>query len=165
MMASIGEMKMSSIVDDLAIGLADVPKQMLVLLRNITTKNKDALLSKITFSCVVSNVFNYVREGTESMNRLSQAINFKATKIPEFNAIKLGPMIKDWLRNALKKQNIEEYINEDILTQIEQSQNAPQPASAAPALQGGAQTPAPPQGAPMPPAPAAIPSPAPGGAA
>jgi hypothetical protein len=152
MMASIGEMKAGWFVNQFAIGLKDVAKQQIVLMRNIVdeeialsdgqTVQKTSLLGDINFSVKISNVYNYIREGIDSMNRLSQLINFKATKLPEFAAVKTSQFVEDWVRNAVKRENIEDYVDSDMLRQIEEKgqQAAIAPPAAPPmpgALPGG----------------------------
>jgi hypothetical protein len=137
MMASIGEMKMSSMVDDLVVGLKDIAKQHLVLMRNIVTGNKDTILGNIQFSCKVSNVFNYIREAIDSQNRLSQLINFRATKIEEFNAVNIDAYIEDWVRNSLKRENIGDYIDKQMMETIKKkAKNALNTPPAAPGQPG-----------------------------
>lgn len=123
MMASIGEIKMSLFVDQMTVGQKDVAKHQLVLLRNIEQGDKSALLApdgqEITFACRVSNVFNYAREGIDSQNRLSQVINFKATKIPQFSAVKLGAFVEDFVRNSIKRENIADYCDVNVLKQLD----------------------------------------------
>jgi hypothetical protein len=120
MMASIGEIKMGLIVDQLATGLKDVAKHQFALLKNITTGAKDFLLGNVQFSCKISNVFNYVRESVDSQNRLSQLINFKATQLPQFKAIRTGSMVKDWLRNSLKSESIEDYCDIQAIDMLDE---------------------------------------------
>jgi hypothetical protein len=122
MMASIGEMKMADLVDDMAAGLIDVAKHHLALMKNIAEGDqKGSLIGKnINFSCVISNVFNYIKESNDSMNRLSQAINFRSTQIPQFLTLKLGPLMKDWLRNSLKRESIDDYIDNKTLSAIDE---------------------------------------------
>jgi hypothetical protein len=131
MMASIGEIKMANLVNQMAIGLKDTAKHQIVLMRNIsgdsikTTQGKPipkaSLLGPILFSTKISNVFNYIREGIDSQNRLTQLINYLATKRSEFSAIKVSTYIKDWIRNSLKRENINDYIDEAMLKTIEQN--------------------------------------------
>jgi hypothetical protein len=143
MMASIGEIKMARMVNDMCIGLKDVAKHQLVLLRNIMTGNKDNTLGDIQFSTKISNVFNYVREGIDSQNRLSQLINFKATKMPQFAAVKTGKFIEDFVRNSLKRENIDDYIDLNMLKAMDEKEAAtamqpPAVAGAMPPLPGTA---------------------------
>ncbi len=136
MMASIGEMKASGMVNQMAIGLKDVAKHQLVLLRNIAEDSvqlqngqsipKEHLLADASFSCKISNVYNYIREGIDSQNRLSQLINFMATKLPQFGAVKMSQYIEDWVRNSVKRENIDDYVDSDKLRQIEEQLRAPQ---------------------------------------
>lgn len=125
MMASIGEIKMGTMIGQFTSGLKDVAKHHLVLLRNSITGNKDNILGNINFACKISNVFNYIREGIDSQNRLTQLINFKATGLPEFKAIKTGQFIEDWVRNALKRENISDYLDKNFLKALEQQNMAP----------------------------------------
>jgi hypothetical protein len=132
MMASIGELKMSTMVNQMANGMKDIARHQVILMRNImgdtlTTSNgqeipKEHLLGNIWFSAKVSNVFNYIREGVDSQNRLTQLINYLATQRPEFKAVNVGQYIVDWARNSLKRENIGDYIDEQLMVQIEQQQ-------------------------------------------
>jgi hypothetical protein len=147
MMASIGEIKMSNMVDQYVTGLKDVPKQHLALMKNITMGNKDHMLGDVQFTCKVSNVFNYQREAVDSQNRLSQLINFKATQLPHFKAVKTGQFVEDFVRNSVKRENIEDYCDVKVLKMLDQQeiQSAMQPPqmSIAPgAVPGGAPAPA-----------------------
>jgi len=139
MMASIGEMRASSLVGQMAIGLKDVAKHHIAIMRNISDDviqysgqevPKSVLLGKMSFSVKISNVYNYMRESLDSENRLNNLINRRATGIPQFKAVPLGPMIKDSLRNSLKRENIGEYVDEELLAQLDeadkQSATAPQ---------------------------------------
>lgn len=142
MMASIGEIKMTNLVNQMAIGLKDTAKHQIVLMRNIsgdtiqTTQGasipKAHLLGPILFATKISNVFNYIREGIDSQNRLTQLINYLATKRPEFGAINFGTYLKDWVRNSLKRESIGDYVDEAALKQIAESMKQaalnPQPA-------------------------------------
>ena len=122
MMASIGEMKMSDLVDDMAAGLVDVAKHHLVLMKNIEEgENKGLLVASkgANLACVISNVFNYMKEAVDSGNRLSQAINYRATQIPQFNCLKMGALMKDWLRNSLKRESIDDYIDVKLLSALD----------------------------------------------
>ncbi len=160
MMASIGEMKAGKMVNDMAVGLKDVAKHQLALLRNIAPDEgiqltngeivpKEDLLGNVNFTCKISNVFNYIKEGIDSQNRLSQLINYKASKLPEFSAVKISQFIEDWVRNAVKRENIDDYVDSNQLREIEnqQAQQAaqPTPPQMTPA-QGGAPAPSPAQG-------------------
>jgi hypothetical protein len=137
MMASIGELKAGNLVNQMAIGLKDVAKHVLVLLRNISgdtinLKNgqsvpKNHLLGDVSFTCKISNVFNYILEGKDSQNRLSQLINFRATQLPEFNAVKMSQYIEDWVRNSIKRENIDDYVDSAKLREIEKQSANPQP--------------------------------------
>lgn len=130
MMASIGEMRSGFLVGQMCVGLKDVAKHQLVLLRNIIndtfeTSNgqsveKEDLLGDVSFNIKTSNVFNYIREGMDAENRLNNVINRRATKIPQFMAIKLQPLIEDSLRNSLKRENIDDYINSDMLRVLDE---------------------------------------------
>jgi hypothetical protein len=132
LMASVGELKSSNLVNQMAIGLKDVAKHQLALLRNIAdeqvqlssgqTVPKEHLLGNINFSVKISNVYNYAREAIDSQNRLSQLINFRATKLPEFQTVKIGQFIEDWVRNAVKRENIEDYIDQETLKKVEEQQ-------------------------------------------
>ena len=132
MMASIGEIKMTKLVSDMCIGLKDIAKHQIALLKNISgetieTNNgdkipKDHLLGDILFSTKISNVFNYMREGVDSQNRLTQLINYKASKLPQFASIPLAPYITDWQRCSLKRESIEEYQDSKILKQIDEQE-------------------------------------------
>jgi hypothetical protein len=155
MMASIGEMKASYLVNQMATGLKDVAKHQLVLLRNLMsdkpaqlgnggTITKDQMLGKVSFAVKISNVFNYIREGLDSENRLTNAINRRATQIKQFSCIKLGPMIMDSLRNSLKRENIDDYVDSAALKKMDeadmQAALAPPPPVVPPA--GGGTVPA-----------------------
>jgi hypothetical protein len=138
MIASIGEMKSSGMINQMAIGLKDVAKHQLVLIRNVaddqngvtlsdgTQVPKEYLIKDVSFSCKISNVYNYMREATDSQNRLSQLINFMATKIPQFGAVKVAQYIEDWVRNSVKRENIDDYIDGDKMRQIEEQLAQPQ---------------------------------------
>jgi hypothetical protein len=140
MMASIGEMKSAYLVNQMASGLKDVAKHQLVLLRNLADENgvqlqngqivqKQSLLGDVSFTCKISNVFNYLREGIDSENRLNNAINRRSTQIPQFKAIKLKPLIEDSLRNSLKRENIDDYVDSKALQAMDEADlaNAVQP--------------------------------------
>lgn len=122
MMASIGEIKMSLLIDQYCAGLKDIAKQRLALHKNIAEGNKDHMLGEVQFSCKVSNVFNYAREGVDSMNRLSQLINFKATKLPQFATVKTGQFVEDWVRNSIKRENIDEYCDTKALKELDEKE-------------------------------------------
>jgi hypothetical protein len=124
MMASIGEMKMARMVNDMCIGLKDVAKHQLVLLRNIMTGEKDNLLGNIQFSTKISNVFNYVREGIDSKNRLMDVINIKAAKLPQASVVKTGKFIEDFIRNSLKRENIDDYVDLSALKALDEKEAA-----------------------------------------
>jgi hypothetical protein len=151
MMASIGEMLAAEMIKQYAVGLKDIAKHQLCLIRAIsgdvitlsdgTQVPKEEILGNVSFTTKISNVYNYMREAIDSQNRLTQLINFKATKLPEFAAIKTSQFIEDWTRNNVKRENIEDYVDTVMLRQIEQNQM--QAASQPPA------PPMPPQGAPM----------------
>jgi hypothetical protein len=161
MMASIGEMKMASLVNQMVIGLKDVAKHHLAIMRNIvedvfTTSNgeqinKSDLLGAIPVTVKISNVFNYLREGIDSQNRLTQLINFMATKLPQFQAVKLGQFVEDWVRNSLKRENIKDYVDSDLLSKLDEQAALPPPAQVSGAAPVSAPTgilgqPNPPQG-------------------
>jgi hypothetical protein len=82
---------------------------------------KQSLLGNVSFTCKISNVFNYLREGIDSENRLNNAINRRATQIPQFKAIKLAPLIEDSLRNSLKRENIDDYVDSAALKAMDDS--------------------------------------------
>lgn len=124
MMASIGEMKMALYVEQFCSGLKDVAKHQLMLMRNIATGNRDDLLGKVSFSCRVSNVFNYVRESLDSQNRLSQIINFKATKLPQFATVKTGQFVIDFIRNSVKREDIEDYCDIKAIKELDEKEMA-----------------------------------------
>lgn len=129
MMASIGELRTASLVNQMAVGLKDVAKHMIYLLRNISQNQislsngeqigKDNLLGDISFTCKISNVFNYLREAIDSKNRLMDVINLKATKIPEFSSLRISQFIEDFVRNSVKRENIDDYVDGDMLRQLE----------------------------------------------
>ena len=132
MMASIGELKMTFFTNGMCIGFKDIAKQQVVLLRNIvgdtieTTQGKQIpkshLLGPVMFAVKISNVFNYIREAIDSQNRLTQLINFRATKIKQFAAIKLSQYITDWQRNSLKRESIDDYQDSNLLKQLEDAE-------------------------------------------
>jgi hypothetical protein len=123
---------MTKLVSDMCVGLKDIAKHQIALLKNISgetieTNNgdkipKDHLLGDIQFSTKISNVFNYMREGVDSQNRLTQLINYKASKLPQFASIPLAPYITDWQRCSLKRESIEEYQDSKILKQIDEQE-------------------------------------------
>lgn len=143
MMASIGEMKMAKYVSDMAIGLKDVAKHQHVMLINMIPDDepvKPLLLGDVSFSVKTSNVFNYIREGIDAQNRISQLINWLATGRPEFNGIKLDSYIKEWVRATSKREDIDDYYDENMAQPVQ----SPMPGSPAPAMAN--QPPQPPQG-------------------
>lgn len=132
-MASIGELRTNAIINKYSIGLRDVPKQTLAILRNVMADNdvlkigdeeitKDDLVQSVTFSVKLSNVFNYLREGIDAENRLNLAVNRRATQIPQFKAVRLAPLLEDALRNSLKRENIDDYLNTNLLKQIDDNE-------------------------------------------
>lgn len=131
MMASIGEMKASFLVSQFCVGLQEVAKHHLVLMRNLMEKEvetedgsvvtrEDLIGKNITFEIKTSNVFNYIIDGIDSENRIQNLINRRATKIPQFMAIRLKPLIEDAMRNTLKTENISEYVDEELLTELDE---------------------------------------------
>jgi hypothetical protein len=124
MMASIGEIKMARMVNDMCIGLKDVAKHHLILLRNIMTGEKDNILGNIQFTTKISNVFNYIREGIDSKNRLMDIINIKATKMPQAAVVKTGRFIEDFIRNSLKRENIDDYVDLNALKALDEKEAA-----------------------------------------
>jgi hypothetical protein len=149
MMASIGEMKMTSHISKLCSGLKDVPKHQLALLVNIMPDNdpaKQFINSNISWSVKTSNVFNYIREGIDTQNRLTQLINYLASGIQGFSAVKISQFIKDWVRNSVKRENIEDYYDENVEQQLMQAAMMPQVPQQA-AIPGQQQPQMPPQGA------------------
>jgi hypothetical protein len=162
MMASIGEMRASFLVNQMCVGMKDVAKHQLVILRNIIADEiqtmsgqvipKEQILGDVTFNIKISNVYNYIREGIDAENRLNNLINRRATQIPQFMAIPLGPMIKDSLRNGLKRENISDYVNEELLDALDQrdAQSVMQPPAPPMPPPGGAPGPTPPPPSPPP---------------
>jgi hypothetical protein len=153
MMASIGEMKTAAMVQSMACGLKEVAAHQLALLRNIAEGNKDHLLGEVNFAVKVSNTFNYMRESIDASNRLTQVINYKATKLPEFDYINIGTMVKEYIRNSIKRENIDEYVDLEGLSNYEEQQKAqrqqslvPQPPQQPAQPQQGQNVPAPPMG-------------------
>jgi hypothetical protein len=144
----------------MAIGLKDVGKHKIVLMRNVnedsqeladgTVVNREHLLGDINIGVKISNVYNYIRESVDSQNRLSQLINYKATKLPMFGAVKMSQYVEDWIRNSVKRENIEDYVDSDALRALEEKEiaaaKAPPPPATAPGqpTSGGGQTPPPP---------------------
>lgn len=128
MMASIGEMRMNDLVNQMAVGLKDVAKHHIVLHRNIvqdeikTTTGriipKESLVGNIQFSVKISNVFNYIREGIDATNRLTQLMNYTATGRKEFAAVNVGQFVEDWVRNSVKRENIKDYLDKDTLEKV-----------------------------------------------
>jgi hypothetical protein len=165
MIASIGELKMGKIVSQMAGGLKDIAKNDMALFINgmddvepINVSDdmqvsKSDIVGKAAYTCNISNVFNYQREGIDASNRLNMVINRLATKVPQFQAIKLTPLIEDEFRNALKGQNIDNYIDREAMNAIDekQIQALTQPPQAAPQMPSapGMPPPPPPQGGPV----------------
>lgn len=158
MMASIGEMRASYLVNQMCVGLKDVAKHQLVILRNIADDvlqlsngeqvPKENILGDVSFNIRISNVYNYIREGIDAENRLNNLINRRATQIPQFKAVKLGPMIRDSLRNSLKRENINEYVNDEMLDALDEQDAASAMQPPAPAIPQQGAPPPPPQGGP-----------------
>ncbi len=131
MMASIGEMRASFIVNQMTIGLKDVAKHQLALLRNIISNEtelrtgqkvpKESILGDVSFNIKISNIFNYIRESSASENRLQQAINRRATQIPQFMVMRMRPLIVDYLRNNLKRENVSEYVDTKLLDALDEA--------------------------------------------
>jgi hypothetical protein len=68
---------------------------------------------------------------------LSQLINFRATKIEEFNAVNIDAYIEDWVRNSLKRENIGDYIDKQMMETIKKkAKNALNTPPAAPGQPG-----------------------------
>lgn len=115
MMASIGEMKMVKHVNDMASGIKDVGMHQLSIMKNITPDDemiKILLMKDMSLSVKTSNVFNYVRDGIDAQNRITQIINWMATGNQVFNNIQLEDMVKDWLRATTKREDIGSYYQE-----------------------------------------------------
>jgi hypothetical protein len=130
MMAGIGEMKMSAMVNQMCVGLKDVAKHQLALIKQISRDSiqlsdgnqvsKDVLLGDYQLSVKISNVFNYLREAQDAENRMNAHINRMATGLPHFKAVKLGSLIKDCFRNGLKRESIGDYVDEELLSKIDE---------------------------------------------
>jgi hypothetical protein len=150
MIASIGELKMGKLVSQMASGLKDIPKNDMALfingmddkepliMANGEQITKLEIIGQSVFVCNVSNVYNYQREGIDAANRLNMVVNRMATKLPQFQTIRLAPFIEDELRNALKGQNLEGYIDRKALEDLDNKQ-----------IQAVMQPPPPPQSPPM----------------
>lgn len=144
MMASIGEMKASSHITKFCNGLKDVPKHQLSIMINILPDNdpvKQFISSNMSFSVKTSNVFNYIREGIDAQNRLTQMIQYMATGRQEFGAVKLPQYIRDYIRNTVKRENIEDYYDEQMIEQqpgmMQQQDATGQPQMPPQGAQGG----------------------------
>lgn len=124
MMASIGEMRMSKHVISLAKGQREVGSNIVSLMKNVLpdeSPEKASLVKSPVIDVKTSNVFNYVRDAIESGNRLTQAINFLKTGIPQFQGIKLEEFIKDWIRASTKNDDIDSYYDPQAV-QMQQGQ-------------------------------------------
>jgi hypothetical protein len=166
-MASIGELKIGALVNQMAIGLKDIAKHVVFLQRNLATEqmiplsngqtiNKESLLGNLSFTCKISNVFNYIREAIDAKNRLMDIINLQATKRPEMQALRVSAFLNEFVRASVKRENIDDYVNTQLLDRLEQQaqQQAVQPPAPPqmPGMPGPGGPPAggPPPGAPVP---------------
>lgn len=132
MMASIGELKTGYFISQLAVGLKDVAKQQLELIKNMAQEQiqtsggksvaKADIIGDVSFTVKISNVFNYQRESQDSINRLTMLINWKATQLPQFAAIKMSQFIEDVVRNGTKRENIDDYVDLELLRMVEKQQ-------------------------------------------
>lgn len=112
MMASIGEMRMSKHVVSLAKGQREVGAHIVALMKNVLTddvEEKMILTKNPTIDIKTCNVFNYARDAIDTSNRLTQAVNYLATKIPAFQGIKIDQFIQDWIRATTKNDEIDAY--------------------------------------------------------
>jgi hypothetical protein len=138
MQAGIGEMLVSNQVKCLVKGLKQSFIHQLELLKQTATSegvkigeqkvvDKAALLPKLEVTIKTSNVYTYSQDAQDTQNQITQIINYKATKLPEFNAIKLKPQIERLIRAYVKREDVAEYIDDDVFKQIEQQAANPQP--------------------------------------
>lgn len=120
MMASIGELRVSKHVLDMTKGQKRVGRQVVDLLKNVLpddSQEKQLLLKNYCLAIKTSNVFNYARDAVDTSNRLTEAVNYLKTQVPEFKAIKLSQLIKDWLRATTKNDDIDTYYDENLISQ------------------------------------------------
>jgi hypothetical protein len=115
MIASIGEMRMSKHVLDVSTGQKEVGNHHIAVLKNIMSDDNEIsriIKSQLCIEVKTSNVFNYQRDAIDTQNRLTQAINYLSTTLPEFQQLNLTQFIKDWLRATTKNDDIDAYFNE-----------------------------------------------------
>jgi hypothetical protein len=160
MVAGIGEMLTGDMVNNFCIGLKDIARHQLAILNALNPDDlqlnngnivpKSALSGDIPFTVKTSNIYNYARTAMTATNTLTQAINYRATQIPEFNTIKIGRLCRDWLQATTQKENVAEYLDLEKLAQMEQQAQMQQQPAMPPAAPGGAPAMPPPQAGPMP---------------
>lgn len=123
MMASIGELRFSKHVLDVAKGQKVVGKHQIQLFKNVLSDDdpvKSALIKQHSVEIKTSNVFNYVREGIEAGNRLTEVVNYKKTGIPDFEGLQIDTFIKDWLRAVTKHDDIDAYYTAESAAALQQ---------------------------------------------
>jgi hypothetical protein len=128
MMASIGEMKVTQHVSNVATGFEDIARHKLTIYKNVLpdeSEYKAALINDPVIYTRVSNVFNYIREAMASENRLTALINFTTKNIPEFGAVRISQYIRDWVKSSTQREDTDNYIDEEKMRQIEDQSNAP----------------------------------------
>lgn len=140
MMASIGELRFSKHVLDVAKGQKVVGSNQISLLKNVMSDSdprKQFITKQHCIEVKTANVFNYVSDTIEAGNRLTEAINYTKTGIPEFAGFKFKTFIEDWLRATTKHDDIDEYYEEPVQPAGQAgSQGIPSPAPGAPNMGG-----------------------------
>jgi hypothetical protein len=147
MMAGIGEMLTERGVGRFSMGLAATAQHRLVLHRAIATSegvtlsdgkvvSKELLLGDPRINVKTSNFLNYIKEATDATNAISQIVNWRGTKIPEFFTAKLQSFYDKWMRAVLKKEKLDDFQDAEALKWAEaqriQGFQPPQPPPATP---------------------------------